>query len=446
MAEKSKTTAVHSAETVRKIRHFSRAMHDKANRAKEEGRPVAYCMGGCAYHEILDAMGVTSVYTEHYGGVCAAYRVAEPFLVRAEADGYSNNLCGYCRNIIGFDLIRQESGQMPPNAPDGGVPAPDMMLSCSAGCDLRYKWYQAMGRLWDIPCFSFDVMQVPPFDTDLAAFKPHVIRYQIEQFERLIEFLEKLLDKKMDWDRLAFLVNRGNESLWTWWSAYLLRKNKPTPMPSEDHFSAIVPAVFDLSSRDTLSFYRELYGELQYKVDHRKGVLDEEKYRLLWAGGLPPWHTMAIINYFESFGAVFVMEASDYGPWPFFDVPPTMTNPLEILAERTWQQRVEYWDDALSGGCGHSRVQRILNRIEEYDVDGLMMHMTRSCRYQSLGQIHFNNLVQKHVKIPIMFMESDIVDLRDYNEAETKMRVDSFMETVDAFKTRGGRQSVATQT
>jgi hypothetical protein len=44
-----------------------------------------------------------------------------------------------------------------------------------------------------------------------------------------------------------------------------------------------------------------------------------------------------------------------------------------------------------------------------------------------------------------MFMESDIVDVRDYNEAETKMRVDSFMETVDAFKARGGRHSLAAQ-
>lgn len=443
MAEKQKTTAVHSAQTVRKIRHISRGLHENAHQAKAEGRPVAYCMGGCAYHEILEAMGVTSVYPEHYGGVSAAYRVSEPFLIRAEAEGYSNNLCGYCRNCIGFDIVRQETGEMPPNVPDGGMAAPDMLLSCSAGCDLRYKWFQAMGRFWDAPCFSFDVMQIPPFDTDLKDFKPHVIEYQVEQFERLIEFLERQLEKKMDWDRLSFLVNRGNESLFTWWNAYLLRKNNPCPMPSEDHFSAIVPAVFDLASRGTLSFYRELLGELQFKVNHKTGVLDDEKYRLLWAGGLPPWHTMAIINYFETFGAVFVMEASDYGPWPEFEIPSGMSNPLELLAERTWHQRVEYWDDALNNGCGHSRVQRILNRIEEYDVDGMMMHITRSCRYESLGQIHFNNLVQKYVKIPIMFMESDIVDLRDYNEAETKMRVDSFMETVDAFKRSGRRQGVA---
>ena len=442
MVEKSKTTAVHSSETVRKIRFFSKNIHDKAHKAKEEGRPVAYCMGGCAYHEILDAMGVASVYTEHYGGVCAAYRVSEPYLIRAESEGYANNLCGYCRNTIGFDIVRQELGHMPEDAPDGGIPAPDMMLSCSAGCDHRYKWYQATGRYWDVPTFSYDVMQIPPFDTDIKATKAYVMKYQVEQFQRLINFLEKLLDKKMDWDRLSFLVNRGNESLWSWWSAYLLRKHHPSPMPSEDHFSAIVPAVFDLASRETLGFYRELYGELQYKVDHNRGVLDQEKYRLLWAGGLPPWHTMAIINYFETFGAVFVMEASDYGPWPFFDIPKGMTNPLEILALRTWNQRVEYWDDAKKG-CGHSRVQRILNRIQEYDIDGCMMHLTRSCRYQSLGQIHFNNLIHKYVNIPLMFMESDIVDLRDYNEADTKRRVDAFMETVDAFKRKGGRQGAA---
>ncbi len=40
--------------------------------------------------------------------------------------------------------------------------------------------------------------------------------------------------------------------------------------------------------------------------------------------------------------------------------------------------------------------------------------------------------------MPVMFMESDIVDLDTYSEAETKDRIDAFMEMVDAHKKLAG--------
>jgi hypothetical protein len=36
--------------------------------------------------------------------------------------------------------------------------------------------------------------------------------------------------------------------------------------------------------------------------------------------------------------------------------------------------------------------------------------------------------------MPVMFMESDIIDLHTYSEAETKDRIDSFIEMVDEYK------------
>ncbi|MBW2053606.1 MAG: hypothetical protein JRG97_07050, partial [Deltaproteobacteria bacterium] len=48
-------------------------------------------------------------------------------------------------------------------------------------------------------------------------------------------------------------------------------------------------------------------------------------------------------------------------------------------------------------------------------------------------QIHFKNMVQEHIKVPTMFMESDIVDVRDYSEAQTKMQVDAFVDAVESY-------------
>ncbi|MBW2092747.1 MAG: 2-hydroxyacyl-CoA dehydratase, partial [Deltaproteobacteria bacterium] len=180
-----------------------------------------------------------------------------------------------------------------------------------------------------------------------------------------------------------------------------------------------------------LDFYRELYDALKERVDNKVGVIKNEKYRLLWGGGLPPWHTLSIFNYFEGLGAIFTIETSYHPPEPVEPVGKDV-HPLERLASR-FLTRVMRSQERAQKGCGDSRVQQILDLLEEYKNVGMMMHQARSCRAMSLGQIHFKNMVQEHIKVPTMFMESDIVDVRDYSEAQTKMQVNAFMDAVESY-------------
>ncbi len=76
----------------------------------------------------------------------------------------------------------KELGGIPENAPDGGMPVPDMMLGSSAVCDPRFKWYQAAGRYLEVPTYSIDVVG-PPVYADLNEVRDYYIRYQKEQFQ-----------------------------------------------------------------------------------------------------------------------------------------------------------------------------------------------------------------------------------------------------------------------
>ena len=55
----------------------------------------------------------------------------------------------------------------------------------------------------------------------------------------------------------------------------------------------------------------------------------------LYGGGLPPWHTLWIFNYFESFGAVFVIE-NVYRGYDPVEVPSRVKDPVEYLAWRSF--------------------------------------------------------------------------------------------------------------
>ena len=39
--------------------------------------------------------------------------------------------------------------------------------------------------------------------------------------------------------------------------------------------------------------------------------------------------------------------------------------------------------------------------------------------------------------MPSLILESDIVDISSYNEADTRARIDTFIDTLEAVKSRG---------
>jgi benzoyl-CoA reductase/2-hydroxyglutaryl-CoA dehydratase subunit BcrC/BadD/HgdB len=422
-----KTTARKSTQTARKVRGIVKDMYTAAHRAKESGDPVAYGMVGSQYNEILHAMGIVPIWTENYAGLCAAKRQAEDFLLRAEADGYSNVICGYVRTGLGFDCMRHGLGTIPEGAPDGGMAEPTFMLGSSYACDPRFKWYQATGKYLNVPIHNIDVLW-PPVHSDLKAVEGYYVAYQLDQFKGLVDFLEQQTKRKLDLDALDAAFERGQEVFQVWYDCDQLRKAIPGPMPSEDHFNAFVPATFRLCDDVTLEFYKELHAELKERVANGIGVVPDEKYRLLWAGGLPPWHTMWVFNYFEDRGAVFVIERV-YRLYDPVEIPKHITHPLEKLAYRTFHRMTQKFDQAKES-TGNANAEFLLEYIRDYKIDGMVMHATKSCRAATVGQLYIRNLIQSSVDIPFLQLQSDIIDIRDYSEDQWKSSIDTFLETV----------------
>ncbi len=428
-----KTSSRKFTESAGKIRTVVKRMYQQAQNAKEEQRKVAYCMVMCNYEEILAAMDIVQVYTENFAGLCAVKRQAECYMEKARSEGYSDLLCGYAQVGIGFDALREELGEMPPDAPDGGLPEPDVLLGCSMGCDPRWKWYQALGRYRNTPIYNMDVV-MPPSDADMDAIKEHNVRYMAEELRGLISFLEEHTGAKMDYDRLMAIIKQVEETRRWWRDAYELRKAVPTPMTTQDHFVLFVPHHMMLTDDFTLEFYKGLYEELKERVDNGIGAIDDEKYRLLWGVGLPPWHTMSILDYYLEFGAVFAAETAYMIPEPF-EMPSGVSDPVEIIALRTFERNSAMQRRGQEAGGIPPLAQAHLERIRENSIDGVVMHITRSCRASTMGQIHVWNVIRDHYPgMPVMFMESDMIDLDTYSEVETKNRIDAFMEMAETYK------------
>ncbi|MBN2239118.1 MAG: 2-hydroxyacyl-CoA dehydratase [Dehalococcoidales bacterium] len=441
MSQERKTRS-YATEAAVKAGRMSRDLTAKAQQAKAEGKPVAYTFIVCAYDEILHAMDVVPIWTENYAGVCAAKRDAQRFLEKAEAENFSRSLCTYALCDLGFDIWRAElGGEMPPDSPWRGLTRPDMMLgSGQLVCDPRNKWYQAAQHYMpDVPVFDVG-MPWPQYesDYDYRESQGYYVKYIVDQLRDLVAFMEKHTGHKMDWDKLGELVETTDRTWNLIWDTYDLRKHKPTPMDTGDAMNTMVPIAFMMGTQEAYDFFLELNAELKQKIAAGEGVIKDEKYRLLWGGGLPSWFALSDFDYFHGKGAVFPAEITyrTFEDIRTFDIDLSkIHDPLEHIAWR-WVKYWTYWYDAAAKRPGsHPDVERLIQFIEDYDIDGVVMHEAFSCRTWHPGLIwQLSQLKKIYRDIPSLVLESDIVDISSYSEVDTHARIDAFIESLELAK------------
>src|SRR5690606_23796534 len=79
--------------------------------------------------------------------------------------------------------------------------------------------------------------------------------------------------------------------------------------------------------------------------------------------------------------------------------------------------------------------ERLAQQIRDYDVDGIVFHGIKSCRFVSSGMADTRNYLNKRLNMPSLYIESDLIDPRYWSDAQIKNRVDAFFESLQQ---RGG--------
>ena len=345
---------------------------------------------------------------------------------------------------------------MPPDAPWGGQVRPDFMLSSGQIlCDPRSKWYQACQQYMpDVPIYNID-LPYPLYDPkrDHREVWGYYHQYIVKEFRGLISFLEEHTGKKMDYDRLSEFVALSDRTWNLIEETYDLRAAVPCPMGTGDAMNTMVPLNFKMGTQETYDFFLNLKAELEERIAKKEGVIENEKYRILWGGGLPAWFALNDFNYFNSKGAVFPAETTYrmVAPIDEMDIPET-SDPVEHLAWR-WLGFWTFWYDKARRRPGSEPdVERLIEYIERYKIDGIVMHEAFSCRTWHVGliwQLHqlakiyrpipVLNLGAREEKqgnreLPSLILESDIIDITSYSEVDTRNKIDAFIETLESLK------------
>ena len=416
------------------VRPMVNKMYSEGVLAAEEGRPLAWSMVNWWEGDIImRAMDVTPVYPENYGTVCASTGMAQKYQAISDAEGFPTHLCGYSRNHIGYVAEMKKLGKIPEDAPLGGMAAPTFMLGSSIACDTRFKWFQALRQYYDVPVWTIDTPSYDASENIHDAVHQENIHHKVKELERFIAFLENLLGKKIDMDRLAAYVENQEKVFQIWWEINEMRKATPCPMHSRDFWTLMVPGYYMTTDPEALNLYQQVYDEVKARIDEKAGAVTPEKYRLMFAE-LPPWHSL---NFFEKLaerGWNFVIESQGYHPPEPMTLDPT-DNILERLTRWTyWVQVGPILKARQLNYPDFGPVQFYYNWAKEYKIDGFITHSLLSCRTATFWLTHAANVLKKALDIPSMNMEGDIVDFTVFDPDEVLVNAQAFEESMDHYR------------
>ena len=437
MATQEKKKVIDRLKSMHPLRAKVNETYQKSVEAMQAGKPTVWAMLNFYYGDpILKAMDLEVVYPENYGAALAAVGVAQSYLDRADADGFPTHLCGYSRTSLGYTsrMMRELNGEIPEEAPLGGMPRPIFLMASTAVCDARYKWFQALGRYMDAPVWTFEAPAPGVKELFMEGSYERMVDLGVKHLKDFVAFVEAKVGRKMDWDKLEETVDLMIEINRLWHEANELRKASPCPMHSRDFWSAMPAALFlagDL--KDSLQCFQNMYDEIKDRADNHVGAIPEEKYRLVFAE-LPPWHSLGLFDKLAERGWNFVVESFGYHPPIPIDLS-RVSNPLERITKFSLQLFAGYYEDALKQNVlAGAFAYPYLKYAREWKCDGALLHPLISCRSASTHLPYVSNLLLERLKVPSLTIEGDIVDLRLFDAEDALAKAEPFEETMEHYK------------
>jgi benzoyl-CoA reductase/2-hydroxyglutaryl-CoA dehydratase subunit BcrC/BadD/HgdB len=360
--------------------------------------------------------GVPESHAATSAGKGVGFRQCE----KAEARGYSMDLCSYARIDLGtvFDGGR--------DSPTRGLPRPRLLVSDNNNCSLLAKWFDVHHRMMGVPHFILDV----PFaygrqtDADRA--------YIVAQLRDLIRLVEQMTGERFDVDRVREAVKRSCEAFRHWKRFLRCAEPRPSAITAFDSFVHMAPILTDRGTPELVEHFRLLADETEARAAAGLVPVPGERYRLLW-DNIAPWHQLrGMSQRLAEMDANIISASYTYcvgsleGEYDLHEFDGG--DPLEYLA------RLQNFSVCPMGLWNRHRA--MVQAIRRNAIDGVVFASNRSCKVYSVMQMDQMRLVERETGVPCVMIDVDHADVRKYSEEQAFTRIGALLERIDA-----GRQA-----
>jgi len=388
--------------------------------AKEDGKKVVYASFPPAY-QLVAAMSsaaedVYCIIPEVVLGTVMScfFMQINPILEVAEQHGMTPGIA-FCT------LLKSRFGAIQTNR----IPKPDLLVPSCLLCDQSPKTDEMLEQLHGIPVAYVDNIFDDQGDTWPDYISPDRVAYMAADFKQAADKFKAVFGYEVTEEkaRLAIenearLFNAGTQ-IWPLMSA------DPVPLRHAD--LAVSLRLASVGSRRAL---REgipalnlLCSEVKKRVEKGIGVVQKSAPRIMFT--IAPYDP-AIPNMLEDLG---------------LGVPVTSTAPVKV-GSAVKMSYGSIWEEVADSilrrmGWNYSAeayVKQVLEVAKQYHVDGAIVFRHIGCRQYNTWWLKSREVLERELKIPVLHLDGDFFDFRDYAAGQMKTRFETFAQVVKAKK------------
>jgi benzoyl-CoA reductase/2-hydroxyglutaryl-CoA dehydratase subunit BcrC/BadD/HgdB len=298
--------------------------------------------------------------------------------------------------------------------PVGKLPRPDLLVACTNICQTVLFWYRVLARHFDVPLITIDTPFV--YSTQAAT---HAIDYVKAQLEKAVPVAERVAGVMLEDRALRETAYLSKLAAELWLEIMKRNTHRPAPISVFDQFIQMAPIVEMRGEPETVDFYAAMLEEVDQRIAQGIGAVKQERKRLLW-DNLPIWYRLRYL-------------AETFGKYGIALVASTYTNAWGELAPMIDPQgglnamAHAYTYPILNRGTGY-KLETMKGMIEEYHLDGVILHSDRSCKPYSIGQMDQRDRLVRDSETPALLLEADHNDSRAFSEKQIANRIAAFVE------------------
>ncbi len=396
---------LHSPDVLKAYGYGAKAIFDnfrEVERSAASAKPIVW-VEWILNAEMLEAFNVTSFCSAALNifGNVDSMKTPSRMIEEAENQGTPVEYCSAMKMNIGAYLLNQ-------------IPHPALIIAGSHPCDTNVSVSQTIEFLTGAPSYIFDV----PYWKDDESFA-----YTEKQIWNQITFLEKHLNRKIDWERLREMLERVNA--FNFYLGEICEMHKAIPCPGTMINLAFAWVVREINVRShyAVKMAENMYRAVKKNYDRGRGVIRNEKVRvLLW---FPP---VAFFTYLfkwmeHELGAVIVADFIGQVSTIQIDTSSRETMIRDLARTQTFE--------AMGRQC-HGPVEFITDEmekyIEDYQVDCMIFSGHQGCKHGWAALKIIQDICNER-GLPVLYLNIDIMDQRLLDEKGVRDEIRLFFKT-----------------
>ena len=249
------------------------------------------------------------------------------------------------------------------------------------------------------------------------------VDYLADQLRQMVAFVEHQTGEPLDPARLGRSMELTNQARELLVEVYRLLQARPGPARRRDLFNFGLVIALLLGSQTAVEIARTYRDELAVRVEQGVAGVPGERVRLLWLQNRIQFRS-PVEQLFEQAGAAVVVDELNSITWDPIDP----ARPYEGLARRMLSLPL----------CGpvERRIQLLQRLARDHAVDGAVNPCHWGCR-QGTGARGLIEHGLRQVDVPVLNLEVDCVDPRNFAPGQLATRIEAFVELLQQRSTAG---------